>query len=241
MDNPPHTCVSAAVSGEDADAAFRCLYAEHGPALLRLATTLTGGDHGRAEDLVQETMLRAWTHRNNLDMQHRPPRAWLITVARRLAVDAHRARRARPPRSCWKSALPEPVASGPTAASTNLASVPRSLPCPVPSARCSPRSITATGRWPTPHASCRSRPARSDHAPSMGCAQSAESWRLAMRSPSPVRSLPLGLTMAISVPAVPGPVQSYPGSPGRCEHQGIGSTRRRAAVTMAPRHGMVLK
>jgi len=96
MGNPPHTCVSAAVSGEDADAAFRCLYAEHGPALLRLATTLTGGDRGRAEDLVQETMLRAWTHRNNLDMQHRPPRAWLITVARRLAVDAHRARRARP-------------------------------------------------------------------------------------------------------------------------------------------------
>jgi two-component system sensor histidine kinase KdpD len=30
-----------------------------------------------------------------------------------------------------------------------------------------------------------------------------------------------GLTMAISVPAVPRPVQSYPGSPGRCEHEGI--------------------
>ena len=85
-----------AVSPGDADAAFRSLYAEHGPALLRLATTLTGGDRGRAEDLVQETMLRAWTHRSNLDMQHRPPRAWLITVARHLAVDAHRARRARP-------------------------------------------------------------------------------------------------------------------------------------------------
>ena len=49
-----------------------------------------------------------------------------------------------------------------------------------------------------------------------------------------------GLTMVISVPAVPGPVQSYPGSPGRYEHEGIGSTRRRAAVTMAPGHGMVL-
>ena len=33
------------------DAAFRGLYAEHGPALLRLATALTGGDRGRAEDL----------------------------------------------------------------------------------------------------------------------------------------------------------------------------------------------
>ena len=85
-----------AVSAADADAAFGGLYAEHCPALLQLATALTGGDRGRAEDLVQETMLRAWTHRANLDIQHRSPRAWLITVAQRLAVDAHRARRARP-------------------------------------------------------------------------------------------------------------------------------------------------
>jgi RNA polymerase sigma-70 factor (ECF subfamily) len=94
MGNPPRTRAPAAVSGENTDAAFRCLYAEHGPALLQLATTLTGGDRGHAEDLVQETML-AWTS-DNLDMQNRPPRALLITVARRLAVDAHRARRARP-------------------------------------------------------------------------------------------------------------------------------------------------
>ena len=160
MGNPPHSYVSAAVSGEDADAAFRCLYAEHGPALLRLATTLTGGDRGRAEDLVQETMLRAWTHGNNLDRQHRPPRAWLITVARRLAVDAHRARRARPKNSSWRSTLSPPVASGPTAASTKLASAPPSLPCPVPSAKSWPRSITATGRWPKRRAYCRFRPAR---------------------------------------------------------------------------------
>ena len=66
---------SVAVSAADADAAFGVLYAEHGPALLRLATALTGGDRGRAEDLVQETMLRAWTHRANLDIQHRSPRA----------------------------------------------------------------------------------------------------------------------------------------------------------------------
>jgi RNA polymerase sigma-70 factor (ECF subfamily) len=87
----------AAVPSGPADTAFRSLYAEHGPALLRLATALTGGDRGRAEDLVQDTMLRAWTHRANLDIQHRSPRPWLITVARHLAVDARRARRARPP------------------------------------------------------------------------------------------------------------------------------------------------
>jgi RNA polymerase sigma-70 factor, ECF subfamily len=88
--------VAVSAAAADADAAFGVLYAEHGPALLRLATALTGGDRGRAEDLVQETMLRAWTHRANLDIQHRSPRAWLITVVRRLAVDAYRARRARP-------------------------------------------------------------------------------------------------------------------------------------------------
>jgi len=77
------------------DSAFRSMYAEHRPALLRLATTLTAGDRGRAEDLVQETMLRAWTHHNDLDIHH-SPRAWLATTTRHLAIDAHRARRARP-------------------------------------------------------------------------------------------------------------------------------------------------
>ena len=91
MNVPP-----VAVSHEDTDAAFRALYAEYGSALLRLATALTSGDRGHAEDLVQETMLRAWTHRDNLDIQHRSPQAWLITVARHLAVDAHRATHSRP-------------------------------------------------------------------------------------------------------------------------------------------------
>ena len=41
-------------SPDGAEALFRDLYAEHGPALLRLTTALTGGDRGRAEDLVQD-------------------------------------------------------------------------------------------------------------------------------------------------------------------------------------------
>lgn len=85
-----------AVPAAGTDAAFGGLYAEHRPALLRLAAALAGGDRGRAEDLVQETMLRAWTHRATLDTQHRSPRAWLITVLQRLAVDDLRARRAHP-------------------------------------------------------------------------------------------------------------------------------------------------
>ena len=92
---PAVAAARRAASPSDAEALFRDLYAEHGPALLRLTTALTG-DRGRAEDLVQETMLRAWTHRDNSDFQHRSPRGWLMTTARRLAIDAHRARRARP-------------------------------------------------------------------------------------------------------------------------------------------------
>lgn len=80
---------------ETADDAFvRALYAEHGGALLRYALHLTGGDRQRAEDLVQETMVRAWRHPEAL--ADRPARPWLFAVARNLAVDAYRARQSRP-------------------------------------------------------------------------------------------------------------------------------------------------
>ncbi|RAY11468.1 RNA polymerase subunit sigma [Actinomadura craniellae] len=74
---------------------LRALYAEHGGALLGYALRLTGGDRQHAEDVVQETLLRAW--RNPQALAGRPVRPWLFTVARNLVVDAHRARQARPP------------------------------------------------------------------------------------------------------------------------------------------------
>src|ERR1700730_5600245 len=83
-------------SGRGADEAFvRALYAEHGGALLRYALHLTGGDRQRAEDLVQETIVRAWRHPEAL--ADRPARAWLFAGARHLAGHSHRARQARPP------------------------------------------------------------------------------------------------------------------------------------------------
>ena len=69
----------------------------HAPVLLAYALRLTDGDRGRAEDIVQETLLRAWRNLDRLDERRRPVRPWLFTVAQRLAIDAHRARRARPP------------------------------------------------------------------------------------------------------------------------------------------------
>jgi RNA polymerase sigma-70 factor (ECF subfamily) len=85
----------SARSGRVGDEAFiRALYAEHGGALLRYALHLAGGDRQRAEDLVQETIVRAWRHPDAL--ADRPARPWLFAVARNLAVDSYRARQARP-------------------------------------------------------------------------------------------------------------------------------------------------
>lgn len=71
------------------------LYADYASDLQRFAARLTG-DHGRAEDIVQETMLRAWRHPERVAGHTGAPGAWLYTVARHLAIDQHRARRARP-------------------------------------------------------------------------------------------------------------------------------------------------
>jgi RNA polymerase sigma-70 factor (ECF subfamily) len=73
------------------------MYTDHGGPLLGYVLRLTGGDRQQAEDIVQETLLRAWRHPEALT--ERPVRPWLFTVARNLVVDAHRARQSRPPES----------------------------------------------------------------------------------------------------------------------------------------------
>jgi RNA polymerase sigma-70 factor (ECF subfamily) len=75
---------------------LRELFDEHAPALLTYALRLTDGDRGRAEDVVQETLLRAWRHPDAMSPERGSPRPWLFAVARRVAVDAHRRRVARP-------------------------------------------------------------------------------------------------------------------------------------------------
>jgi RNA polymerase sigma-70 factor (ECF subfamily) len=74
---------------------LRALQDEHGDALFAHALRLAGGDRQRAEDLVQETLLRAWRHPEALDPQRGSVRAWLFTTARNLAIDAWRRRSAR--------------------------------------------------------------------------------------------------------------------------------------------------
>jgi RNA polymerase sigma-70 factor (ECF subfamily) len=79
------------------DDLVRALYAEHAGPLLGYVLRLTGGDRHRAEDVVQETMLRAWRHPEAAKPAHGSLRPWLITVARNIVIDHARARKARPP------------------------------------------------------------------------------------------------------------------------------------------------
>ncbi|MEV4200161.1 sigma-70 family RNA polymerase sigma factor [Micromonospora globbae] len=90
-----HQAVSSEAS--HSDQLVRLLYAEHAGPLLAFVMRLTGGDRQRAEDIVQETLLRAWRNAHRLGAQGQTSlRPWLVTVARRIAIDEHRSEQARP-------------------------------------------------------------------------------------------------------------------------------------------------
>jgi RNA polymerase sigma-70 factor (ECF subfamily) len=78
---------------------MQTLHDEHAGALWAFAVRLTGGDRAAAEDVVQETLLRAWKQTDNpvfTDAQPQAARSWLYTVARRIVIDEWRARSVRP-------------------------------------------------------------------------------------------------------------------------------------------------
>ncbi|GAB3852637.1 sigma-70 family RNA polymerase sigma factor [Micromonospora andamanensis] len=86
---------------------LRALHDEHAEALYAHALRLVNGDRQRAEDLVQETLLRAWRHPESLDPRRGSVRAWLFTTARNLAIDAWRRRSTRVG-EVYTDELPEP-------------------------------------------------------------------------------------------------------------------------------------
>jgi RNA polymerase sigma-70 factor, ECF subfamily len=93
---PRHEAAPGAADHEDT--LVRMLYDEHAGPLLMFVLRLTGGDRQRAEDIVQETLLRAWRNAHRLGAQGQQSlRPWLVTVARRIAIDDHRSTSARPP------------------------------------------------------------------------------------------------------------------------------------------------
>ncbi|HSE08871.1 MAG TPA: sigma-70 family RNA polymerase sigma factor [Nocardioidaceae bacterium] len=76
------------------DQLMQALHDEHAAALWSYCVRLTGTDRARAQDVCQETLLRAWQHPEVLS---RPPatiRRWLFTVARNIVIDEWRSRRA---------------------------------------------------------------------------------------------------------------------------------------------------
>jgi RNA polymerase sigma-70 factor (ECF subfamily) len=87
------------------EALIRSLYEEHGRALLAYATRLTG-DRAAAEDVVQETLVRAWRHPDSLVNGKGSVRGWLLTVARNIITDRYRAKAARPAEVAESAAAP---------------------------------------------------------------------------------------------------------------------------------------
>src|SRR5690349_5555404 len=77
----------------DADAAVRQLYERHARALRRYVERFCP-DRASADDIVQETFIRAWRHLPQLSSGDLPVRPWLFRVARNLLIDANRAARA---------------------------------------------------------------------------------------------------------------------------------------------------
>lgn len=79
----------------DGEAVLRRAYTAHGAELFRMAARSLG-DRGLAEEVVQETFVRAWRAQERFDADRSSLRTWLFAIARNLVIDAARARSVRP-------------------------------------------------------------------------------------------------------------------------------------------------
>jgi RNA polymerase sigma-70 factor, ECF subfamily len=108
-DNNPGGSAPQHPQTDSADAErMRTLYVNHAAALCRYATRLTG-DRAHAEDVVQETLVRAWQRPQIVDDTESSARAWLFTVARNIIVDDRRSARSRNEICSLDGSAPEPV------------------------------------------------------------------------------------------------------------------------------------
>ena len=95
----PGGCLSAMCPEEEQDLldrslagdpnAFARLFTAHRQHLLKVSTRVLNGDSHLAEDVVQDTFLRASRYLNTFD-RSRPVRPWLVTIATRLSLNALR-------------------------------------------------------------------------------------------------------------------------------------------------------
>ncbi len=74
---------------------IRTLYAAHAGPLFAFALHATG-DRQAAEEIVQDTFVRAWRAADRFDPGRGEARTWLFAIARNLVTDHHRRRAVRP-------------------------------------------------------------------------------------------------------------------------------------------------
>jgi RNA polymerase sigma-70 factor (ECF subfamily) len=76
------------------EARLAALFDAHAAPLRRYVVSLTGDD-ATADDVVQETLLRAWRTPHILAEEPESLRGWMLTVARHIVVDEARSARRR--------------------------------------------------------------------------------------------------------------------------------------------------
>jgi len=81
---------------EEQEQLMQALHDTHAADLWRYCLHLTMGNAARAQDVCQDTLLRAWQHPEVLSRSTSQTRAWLFTVARNLVIDDWRSRRSHP-------------------------------------------------------------------------------------------------------------------------------------------------
>lgn len=77
------------------DSHVKELIETHRLPLIRFVLHLTQGEHHTAEDIVQETIIRAWRSQDRLPDDEEGIRRWLRTVAHRLLIDHVRRQKVR--------------------------------------------------------------------------------------------------------------------------------------------------
>ncbi|MDQ3403509.1 MAG: sigma-70 family RNA polymerase sigma factor [Actinomycetota bacterium] len=89
----PRVAPDVGSTREPDDALVRELYDRYRRPLHGYVLRAVGGDHQRAEDVVQETLLRAWRNASTLEADRAGP--WLYTVAKNLVISGYRRQNAR--------------------------------------------------------------------------------------------------------------------------------------------------
>jgi RNA polymerase sigma-70 factor, ECF subfamily len=91
----PQCATLAPHSASSASEFIRELMTVHGPSVLATVTRQVH-DRALAEDIVQETLVRAWRNIDRFDGRDVGMRSWLLRVARNIAIDKFRAKKVRP-------------------------------------------------------------------------------------------------------------------------------------------------